>query len=122
MDDLFEYLNEAIPEPQRTIRWHHPIKDPEGKYIVDCRINGIQNPIFIFGLLNDEKVLNTTINILQYKQWGLRFTSLGIFEDQTEIGRKPLAKLSDVIDKQFSNLSGNKETIKSYIEGLQAEV
>jgi len=121
MEDLYGYLNETVLKQRRTFDWHDPVHDPDAKYVVDCRINGIQNPIFIFGLLNDDKVLNTTINILRYKQWGLRFTSIGIFEDQTEISRKPLAKLSDVIDKQFSNLYGNRDGIKSYLDALMAE-
>ncbi len=121
LDDLYGYLSEIVPRERRNFDWYDKVHDPEAKYTVDCRINGIKNPIFIFGLGNDDKVLNTTINILRYKQWGLRFISIGIFEDQTTISRRPLAKLSDVIDKQFSNLSGNREGIKSYVESLKIE-
>ena len=35
--------------------------DPEGKYIVDCRINGRARPVFVQALPNDDKVRDTTI-------------------------------------------------------------
>jgi len=47
---------------------------------------------------------------------GLKFTSIGIFENQEEINRKTLAKFTDVCGKGFSSLPGNRERFLKYIQ------
>jgi hypothetical protein len=93
-------------------------KDKENNYPVDCMVNSVPNkpPLFIFAITNDSKCKDVTINILQYENWGVKFNPIGIFEDQTKISRKTLAKFSDVTDKQFSNLDSNKERINKLLE------
>lgn len=89
--------------------------DSEGKYPVDCVVNSLEVPLFIFAINGDDKCRDVTINLLQYEKWGLKHNAIAVFEDQEEISRRVLAKLSDVTDKQFSSISSNKDRIIRYL-------
>ena len=116
LDDFRIFMQEHVPSERLAFDWHDPQHDPEGKYPVDCRINGLERPRLVYALPNDDRVRDATISLHQFERWGLRFYGIGVFEDQELINRRVLSRFSDVCEKQFSSLSANRDRIAKYLE------
>lgn len=118
LEDFRSFMEDQVPADRRSFDWHDPQHDLDRKYTVDCRINGMQKPLMVFALPNDDRVRDATISLLQFKRWEIPHRSLAIFEDQEQTNRKVLARFSDMCEKQFSSL--NKEYIAAYLsEAMQ---
>ena len=115
MEDFRSFMEATVPESRRAFDWHQPQHDPDGKYLVDCRVNGVAKPLMVFALPSDDNVRDATISLLQFERWKVPHRSLGIFEDQEEVNRKVLARFSDMCEKQFSSLAANKDRIATYL-------
>lgn len=115
MEDFRSFMEATVPADRRVFDWHDPQHDPEGNYLVDCRVNGLPKPLMIFALPSDDKVRDATISLLQFERWDVPHRSVGIFEDQEETNRKVLARFSDMCEKQFSSLGANKDRIAGYM-------
>ena len=117
LEDFHGLLAESIPPDRRILDWTDPDRDPDGHYVVDCRVNGMAQPLFIYGLRNDSRTRDATIALMQFEKWDVSFRSVAIFEDQERINRKVLARFTNVCERQFSGIPGNRERIASYLTG-----
>ena len=115
-EDFRTLLSEAVPEERRSFDWHDSQRDPAGNYTADCRVNGRPRPLLVYALRGDDKTRDATIALLQFEKWEMPFRSLAIFEDQESINRKVLARFSDVCEKQYSNLTGNRDRIDAFLQ------
>lgn len=112
-DDFRQLMEESVSEKRRAFDYHDPKLDPEGKYPVDCKVNGMAKPLFVFAIPNDDRCRDVTITLHQFERWGIAFQSTAIFEDQQSVSRQVLARFSDVAGKQFSSIA-DRERIKKY--------
>lgn len=115
MEDLMKFLREKVDNTRLSFNWKDQDRDPTGKYMVDCRINTMRRPLFVYGIQSDAKAHVATISLLRFESWNLPFRSLGVFEDQEDMDPKPVARFTDAVEKTFSSLEGNKENILKYI-------
>ena len=104
MEDFQTFLNRKLQSERIIFNYHHPTFDPRGSYPVDCYVEGKDRPIFIFGILNDDKCREATITILFYEKNSYDFSSIAIFENAEEITSKNLMRFMDLCGKEYSTL------------------
>lgn len=115
MDDFKNFIQSHVAPERITFDWSDPTHDPKGHYPVDCRINGMPRPLFVYALPSDTRVKDATITLLKFEQWDMQFQSLGIFESQEHVQARTLARFTDVCDKTFSSLTGNIDRIEHHL-------
>ena len=116
MEDFRALLSETAPESRRTFDWFDPAYDLGGKYRVDCRINGMQNPLFVYALTSNLKTRDATISLLQFEKWRISHRPVAIFENKQSIGHGVLARFTDVCQTQFSSLESVRNNIFQLLE------
>jgi Domain of unknown function DUF1828 len=50
MEDLKAFLKEHVDETRLAFDWNDERHDPTENYMVDCRINSMERPLFVYGL------------------------------------------------------------------------
>ncbi len=118
IEDFKQTMELELPTGRYILDYHFEEHDPQNSYPVDCFVNGMDVPLLIFAIQNDDKCRDVTISLHQYERWGIQFRSLAVFENQTDINRKVLARFSNVSDKQFSSLISNRQRIHNYLESV----
>ena len=115
MTDFQLLLKGIIPENRREFDWHDEKYDSGKKYIVDCRINGLPEPIFVYALSNNDRIRDATIKIQKVTQWDIPFRPLGIFQDREAANQQVVGRFDDVCEDQFPKMEANRNKIIDYI-------
>ena len=79
MEDFRQFLIENIDSQSIQFDYYDKAHDPDGKYLVDCRVNGMPRPVHVYAIGNNDQCRDTTIGILNFQSWNLPFLALGIF-------------------------------------------
>ena len=120
MADFQALFHEVVPEADRDFDWNDPERDEAKKYTVDCRINGMPKPLFVYALSNNDRIRDATIKLQKVVQWDIPFRPLGIFQDREAANRQVVARFDDVCPVQFSSLEVNRQEIVDYLgENIQ---
>lgn len=120
-DDLADLLRSLIDEENLQADYLlEGLPNPEA-YRVDYRIDGKSNkPLFLYGVPNRDKARLTTIMLSHFHRHDLKFDSMLVFEDQSEIPRLDLARLSDVGGEMISSLESSADLSRKLLARIAA--
>ena len=108
-DDLADLLTSLI-DKSHIQRDYQPAVPNSDAYRVDYMIKGShENQVFLYGVPNRDKARLTTIMLSHFHRSGLRFESIIVFENQAEIPRLDLARLTDVSGDMVSSLAATDD-------------
>lgn len=103
-DDLADYVTSFVAEESLERDFLPEVPNAEA-YPVDYRIEGKNGiPLFLYGVPNRDKARLTTIMLAHFHRHDLDFESIIVFENQAEIPRSDLARLTDVGGDMISSL------------------
>ena len=119
-DDLAELISRWVDE-SKFERDYIPNVPNAQAYIVDYKIDGSNDvPLFIYGIPNRDKARLATIMLSHFHRSQFRFESILIFENQQEIPRADLARLSDVGGDMISSLESADDFQRKLVQRVAA--
>ncbi|MGI9229818.1 MAG: DUF1828 domain-containing protein [Gammaproteobacteria bacterium] len=115
-EDLKEAIFLIVPEEEVEENYQIASVENASDYPVDFKMTNKSNTdLFLFGLLNRDKVRLTTIFLQYYLQQKVVFDSFLVFENQEEIPRRDLARLTNVGGEMITSLDA-KDDFKRKLE------
>jgi hypothetical protein len=119
-DDLQSALERVVPLESIKRDYLVPDLPNNENYPVDFCIFGGKLPLFVLGIPGRDKVRLATITLHQLIAKQVQFESLMVFEDQSEIPRRDLARLSDVGGEQVSSLVSQEDLARKVLRRVSA--
>lgn len=81
LDDFNSFIAEHTPKNRIEFNYYDKENDTRKLYSVDCKLNGMPKPLYIFAINSDDKCNLATICLYQHEKWNRNFRSVSIFED-----------------------------------------
>lgn len=112
-DDFRALLHQKVESNRMIFDWQHP-NDDGGIYRVDCRINGMPVPLFVFAINSELKTQAAALALHQFRRWDVKYHPLGMFEKK--MSSDVFLRFNDVCPTHFTNISENSGEIKEYLQ------
>ena len=126
-DDLDDLLSHLVDDTkiqrdfQPGLEMAEEFQANSQAYWVDYRIEGKNDiPLFLYGILNQDKARLTTIMLSHFHRIQLKFESILVFKNQPEIPRMDLARLSDVGGDMISSLDSHEDFSRKVLQRIPA--
>ncbi|MEI7728805.1 MAG: DUF1828 domain-containing protein [Verrucomicrobiota bacterium] len=108
-EDLKERLFGLVASDRIQQNFSLAGKEDAPSYPIDFYINRKQSPLFLFGIASVDKVRLVTIILEHWLRAKVEFDSLLIFQNQAEIPRGDLARLSNVGGQMVASLDASED-------------
>lgn len=109
-EDLKAILSKMIDEEHLEADYAPPDISDGDSYRVDYRLWGKrERPVFLYGVPNRDKARLTTIMLSYFRLHELPFESIIVYENQQEIPRLDLTRLTKVADTEVASLDAQDD-------------
>ncbi|MBI4027679.1 MAG: DUF1828 domain-containing protein [Verrucomicrobia bacterium] len=115
-EDLKEALYSLVAPEKIQPNFTLPDQGEADSYPIDYRIEGKRAPLFLFGIPSRDKARLATIILEHWLRAKIDFDSLLIFQDQQEIPRLDLARLSNVGGEMVASLDASEDFHRKIIK------
>jgi len=103
-EDLKELLYNIVDNSKITPNFILPDQPNAQDYSIDYRIEGKRGHLFLLGIASRDKARLATIVLEHWLRYSVEFDSLLVFQDQQEVPRGDLARLSNAGGEMVASL------------------
>jgi hypothetical protein len=108
-EDLKELLYKIVDNSKITPNFILPDQPNAQDYSIDYRIEGKRGHLFLVGIASRDKARLATIVLEHWLRYNIEFDSLLVFQDQQEIPRSDLARLSNAGGEMVASLDATDD-------------
>lgn len=114
--EVAKLVSEVVRHDRFQVDWHDAQWDHKKEYTVDCRINGMPTPLFLYALATDNKARDATITIYRFQSQSVPGQHIAIYRDASEIPGTVRSRLSAVCETTFGNLKQDSQGIIDFLK------
>ena len=115
-EDLKEALYRIVPADKIEPDYVLPDYSEAESYLIDFKIQGKRAPLFLFGIASRDKARLVTITLEHWLRTRVDFDSLLIFQDQKDIPRMDIARLSNAGGEMVASLDASEDFHRKVIK------
>ena len=115
-DEVARLVNAVLPNDRFEVGWNDTKWDHKKEYTVDCRINGMPTPLFLYALATDSNARDATITAYRFRDQAVPGKHVGIYRNIADVPRVVQSRLSAVCETTFGNLEQDSAGIIRFLE------